>query len=592
MPGQPLSMEKTELMFQAYCDKQSANHVATKVGVSHHTAVKYIRNGDPDRGIAPFVERHARVQREITRKTERVVVYSATKVNQATFSHLKLLDSLIQQALEKLDGRLKLKDLSLKDVAKAMQTRTMILKELAPLVKQTVTETTSVSGELDGKSPEDCSFYAEHGFWPDSADASYLPSDSILSTGAGTQQQAELQPSAGTAQAQPAAQLLAPAVVSAHAELAPTPHSAAATEPAIGMRSGAEGDPSSGPERSGAPQQPGPQASPNDLNSPSKADSQSSLTLAQQTDAAARALHDPSAEQPPTQHPPHIAVTDDSREQPSSSGYRPAQNSTRNTAQTSSREAAPRSATSSTANTGDSGPDDGGGKAGMDAAVQSGMGEIGEGRDGTRPSQTSQPSCAQEQSPSYIGPEGEVITVPFACDGNGSCKYAAPTESLRRNERESAGSVNDEDSGQCPGHEGTDLTHDLTGYEAIAQDAADDHRVDVQDSAGEQYTASDSEPAASQAGTSLDDGQLPGQADSDRAAGCETVKLSQKEASEKPEGYQRPNEGASRGEYTDDSALPGPSDGGPSCTGTAQAEPSEQVAPEDVDPFGSFRPDS
>ena len=498
MAGNALSMEKTELMFGAYCERQSANHVATKVGVSHHTAVKYIRHGDPERNIAPFAERFARVQREITSKTERTVVYSATKVNQATFKHLKLLDSLITQALEKLDGKLKLKDLSLKDVAKAMQTRTMILRELAPLVREKVTTQSSVSGELEGKSTADCAYYAEHGFWPDSADASYV-TESILadpSSSTTTSQPLPLKPAAGQAQQQPQSQqsVLVPSPVAAEAATAPAMSSAAQHGDAIGMRSGAEGDPSSGPSDKRAPQQPGPKASPNLPISPT----QDNRTLAQRTDQAARLSaappkrkfnHFDQSAAPANQGPstmseqPHSTTTDDSDKLQQHPNSKPLPGD---------------SVVGACGDEGECGVGDEGCR-----GLQEGDCLIGESRNRNLRRRERAVSHARDVRPSYQGVDGEVVTVPYPCDGAQPCKFSTvPLRSAPKPSPAEQGPGHREGSGSP--HEEGDAEHEREQPPHEGEHEDEGQRSNPEHEHSEEHSSGEPESPESLPGVSVD----------------------------------------------------------------------------------------
>ena len=96
---QPIAMAKIEEMFSAYADTPSASHVSRVCGVDKRTAQKYIAEGDPVRGIEPFVQRVKRITRLAARRVEKKIAYKKADAHAAAWEHLQLMDDCITEAL-------------------------------------------------------------------------------------------------------------------------------------------------------------------------------------------------------------------------------------------------------------------------------------------------------------------------------------------------------------------------------------------------------------------------------------------------------------------------------------------------------------
>jgi len=101
-----LPIARVEELFLKYTVKPTAGYVAKACGVSCHTAMKYIEQGDPARGIMPFKLRIKRVARMQARQTEERVAYSRAVALGAVWDHLERLDDVIDLAIENYQAKL------------------------------------------------------------------------------------------------------------------------------------------------------------------------------------------------------------------------------------------------------------------------------------------------------------------------------------------------------------------------------------------------------------------------------------------------------------------------------------------------------
>jgi hypothetical protein len=154
-----------ERMFDAYCERQSANHVAKVTGVARATAKRYIEQGDPGRAIEPLEVRFARMTRTSARIKEKRVVYSNASAQAALQNQLKDLDELISFAAQQLRKNMKKQVIRLSDVAKAIQIRNDVVQRMKPFgeVEQ---ETEITQAQFEGKTAQELDFFATYGQWP------------------------------------------------------------------------------------------------------------------------------------------------------------------------------------------------------------------------------------------------------------------------------------------------------------------------------------------------------------------------------------------------------------------------------------------
>jgi len=138
----PLSVEKIEEMFAAWCEVSRASVVARRCKVSNGTALKYINRGDPSRSIEPFVTRGRRITRQVQRRTERAIIYSTTEQLKETAYQISLLDDAIALAADRLKTTIKRADIRLTDLAKAIQIRNQVMALYATHAVEETTETT------------------------------------------------------------------------------------------------------------------------------------------------------------------------------------------------------------------------------------------------------------------------------------------------------------------------------------------------------------------------------------------------------------------------------------------------------------------
>lgn len=117
----PTPMAKIEEMFTAYCEIPSAAHIARACSIDQRTAAKYVSDGDPVRGIEPFVQRIRRVTRMAARRVEKKIAYRKADAHAAAWEHLQLLDDSITEALLDIRENMADRKPKLHEVAKAVQ---------------------------------------------------------------------------------------------------------------------------------------------------------------------------------------------------------------------------------------------------------------------------------------------------------------------------------------------------------------------------------------------------------------------------------------------------------------------------------------
>lgn len=83
--GNRITVQKYKEMYEAYIEHQSAAFVAGRCGVNERTAVKYIEEGDPERGLIALAERFRRVREEAARAED----LSLAKANRETSALVK-----------------------------------------------------------------------------------------------------------------------------------------------------------------------------------------------------------------------------------------------------------------------------------------------------------------------------------------------------------------------------------------------------------------------------------------------------------------------------------------------------------------------
>lgn len=150
-----LPLERVEAMFSAYCERQSAEYISERTGVSWRAVKKYIEEGDSSRGILPFRRRYRRVARLVTRQTEERVAYEKTAALAAAAEHLESLDEIIERAMGPILSKLRTEPegakVSLKELLEAIRTSVNLKVQLLGRVTRSVSEVASDS--LDGGGP-------------------------------------------------------------------------------------------------------------------------------------------------------------------------------------------------------------------------------------------------------------------------------------------------------------------------------------------------------------------------------------------------------------------------------------------------------
>jgi len=69
--GQAISIEKYDVMWSAWQEKQSIAHAARAAGIARATARRYIDEGDASRGLEPLRDRLIKVRLDAARKADR-----------------------------------------------------------------------------------------------------------------------------------------------------------------------------------------------------------------------------------------------------------------------------------------------------------------------------------------------------------------------------------------------------------------------------------------------------------------------------------------------------------------------------------------
>jgi len=174
---QPISMAKIEEMFSAYADTPSAAHVSRVCGIDKRTAQKYIAEGDPARGVEPFVQRVRRVTRLAARRVEKKIAYRKADAHAAAWEHLQLLDDCIIEAA--LDIRENMADRKPKihELAKAVQVSVMLKTQLKKWAEDDGGQNDAEEFFADW-TEEQVEFFIEHGQVPDDRPSSVIDVES------------------------------------------------------------------------------------------------------------------------------------------------------------------------------------------------------------------------------------------------------------------------------------------------------------------------------------------------------------------------------------------------------------------------------
>jgi hypothetical protein len=95
----PIVQSIIDKMFEVYMRTQSVTKTAEECGVHYNTARKYVKFGDPSRGIESFESRVTRVHKITTRRVEEHVTYNRAKAIAAAWEQMEILDSIIIEAM-------------------------------------------------------------------------------------------------------------------------------------------------------------------------------------------------------------------------------------------------------------------------------------------------------------------------------------------------------------------------------------------------------------------------------------------------------------------------------------------------------------
>lgn len=99
-PATSRTLEKYDLMWAAYQERQSANHVAKVTGVSWTTSRRAIEDGWPRYNLPPLRERWANIQREAKRSTD----YDLVSRLADTLRYCNAVDRMAGRVVEHLEA--------------------------------------------------------------------------------------------------------------------------------------------------------------------------------------------------------------------------------------------------------------------------------------------------------------------------------------------------------------------------------------------------------------------------------------------------------------------------------------------------------
>ena len=97
-----VTVETYDSMWTAYCQQQTALHLAATAGVHRDTAAKYIEKGDPKRGLRPLKDRFAEIQAAATKKADEAAVVDLAKARRKSLQITDTAKDLVIKELQKV----------------------------------------------------------------------------------------------------------------------------------------------------------------------------------------------------------------------------------------------------------------------------------------------------------------------------------------------------------------------------------------------------------------------------------------------------------------------------------------------------------